>query len=180
MDFRLWNLECSFKIIKKRVTKIIINGEELKRKQIAKKSQKNEGKTNNLVKPLRDSFDLQKAFCPKDTSDLNIQAYQVENFALKLNRFARFVENERDYSKSNFEFYKTHRGQVEHQIIPNYGSTNFKELTERAKKNVELLLGKENCEVFTQTTSGRLITGLGGASVYETDITLHQSYGFPY
>ncbi|MGB1243374.1 MAG: hypothetical protein ACPG49_12675, partial [Chitinophagales bacterium] len=127
-----------------------------------------------------DSFDVKKAFCPKDTSDLNIQPYQVENFSLKLNRFARFVENDRDYSKSNFEFYKTHRGRIEHQIIPNYGDTNFKALTERAEKNVKILLGEENSEIFKQTTSGRLITGLGAASVYETNITLHQIYGFPY
>lgn len=152
--------------------------ERAERERIRKEEDKKQAEQNAPYR--KDSFDIKKAFCPEDTALLNIQSYQVENFALKLNRFARFEENEKDYSKSNFEFYKTHKRDVEYQIIPNYGSTNFKELTERAKKNVELLLGEENCEVFNRTTSGRLITGLGGASVYETDITLHHIYGFPY
>ncbi|MGB0931982.1 MAG: type III-B CRISPR module RAMP protein Cmr6, partial [Chitinophagales bacterium] len=196
---RFNNKECEYELDGGTVVKVFVEGKELpkdteaeKRKEERQKReaervereriQKEEAKKQAALNAQyrKDSFDVKKAFCPKDTSDLNIQSYQVENFALKLNRFARFVENERDYSKSNFEFYKTHRGQVEYQIIPNYGSTNFQELTERAKKNVELLLGEENCKVFNQTTSGRLITGLGGASVYETDITLHQIYGFPY
>ncbi len=194
---RFNNKECEYELEGGTVVSVFVDGDELpkdteaeKRKEENRKKQaekaereriqKEEAKRNAVLNAQyrSDSFDVKKAFCPKDTSDLNIQAYQVENFALKLNRFARFVEKD-DYSKSNFEFYKTNRGRVEHQIIANYGDTGFSALTERAEKNAKTLLG-ENCKVFKQTTSGRLITGLGGASVYETNITLHHIYGFPY
>jgi CRISPR-associated protein Cmr6 len=195
---RFNNKECEFEIEGVSVSKVFVDGVELpkdieaekrKEERIKKREEQEERerKEKEAAKKYAvlnaqfktDSFDIKKTFCPRDTSDLNIQPFQVENFALKLNSFARFEENERDYSKSKFEFYKTNRGNVEHQIIDNYGDTDFQALAKRAKNNAKILFG-DNYEVFEKSTSGRLITGLGGASVYETDITLHHIYGFPY
>jgi len=203
---RFNNKECEYESDGGIVVKVFVNGTELpkdteeaekkaarikerelqeEQERIRKENEKKYAKERAEYR--EDSFNITEEdvengvsqFCPKDTKDLNIEAFQVENFALKLNRFARFVQNSNDYSKSNFEFYKTHRGKVKHQIKTNYGDTNFTALTDRNEINAKILFG-DNCEVFTKSTSGRLITGLGGASVYETDITLHHIYGFPY
>ena len=92
-----------------------------------------------------------------------------------------FAENDRDYSKSKFEFFKSGRREPIHQTIPNYGAISFKQIADRSKQNAQTLLGGDKCcKVFPMSTNGRLITGLGGASVYETNITLHHIYGFPY
>jgi CRISPR-associated protein Cmr6 len=195
---RFNGVECEYELDGGTVVKVFVDGTELPKDTAAaerkavrikerelqeeqeRQAKENEKKFKSLNAPFKnDSFDIKKTFCPKDTAELDIQPFQVENFALKLNRFARFVENERDYSKSNFEFFKSGKKEPEHQIIDNYGDTDFKALTDRNKINAKILFG-DNCEVFTKSTSGRLITGLGGASVYETDITLHHIYGFPY
>jgi CRISPR-associated protein Cmr6 len=195
---RFNNKECEYEIENGQL-KVFVDGEELpkdtaalQKKEESKKRQAEEeerrvkaeaqAKKNAALSRQygNDSFDVKRAFCPKDTSDLNIHAYEVDNFSLKLNKFARFVENERDYSKSNIEFFKTHRGKVEHQIIVKYGDLDFHAITRRAKNTAIKLLGEKQSHVFSKTTAGRLITGLGGASVYETDITLHHIYGFPF
>jgi CRISPR-associated protein Cmr6 len=195
---RFNGVECEYELDGGTVVKVFVDGTELPKDTAAaerkavrikerelqeeqeRQAKENEKKFKSLNAPFKnDSFDIKKTFCPKDTAELDIQPFQVENFALKLNRFARFVENERDYSKSNFEFFKSGKKEPEHQIIDNYGDTGFKALTERNERNAKILFG-DNREVFTKSTSGRLITGLGGASVYETDITLHHIYGFPY
>jgi CRISPR-associated protein Cmr6 len=208
-DRSLNNVMCQFELLNGEsghVVKIIVNGQELlkntagterkatkikeqeEQEAIEREAKENEKKyakeraeyrTDSFTISLKDR-EKNKVYhlCPEDTKDLNIEAFQVENFALKLKKFARFVEKD-DYSKSNFEFFKTNRGNIEHQIVSNYGDTDFKALTDRNERNAKILFG-ENCKVFTKSTAGRLITGLGGASVYETDITLHHIYGFPY
>lgn len=195
---RFNNKECEYEMDGGRIIKVFVDGKELpkdteaeerKLERIAKRKAEEEAERIRKEEEKKhaaanrgfeiDSFDIKRAFAPKDTADLGIQKYQVENFALKLKKFARFVENEGEYSKSNFEFFKTNRGRKEHQIIANYGDTNFDDLTQRNLKSAKAFLG-DNCEEFTMSTNGRLITGLGGASVYETDITLHHIYGFPY
>lgn len=195
---RFNNKECEYEIENGKL-KVFVDGQELpkdteaiqKREESKKRQEaeeerrvKAEARAKKNAKLSRqygnDSFDINRAFCPKDTSDLNIQAYEVDNFSLKLNKFARFVENERDYSKSKFEFYKTDRGRVQHQIIAKYGDLDFQAITQRAKQTATALFGGNQYSVFSKSTSGRLITGLGGASVYETDITLHHIYGFPF
>lgn len=193
--------ECEYESNEKRqAVKVFVNGQELpkdteaekkKQERIArqqaeeeqKRLEAEEKKRNEalIAQSQNDSFEIEKAFCPKDTMDIGIQAYQVDNFALKLNKFARFEENEKDFSKSNFEFFKTGRRGTLYQIKPNYGDLDFKQLTKRNEENaVKLLGGSDYCKTFLMSTNGRLITGLGGASVYETDITLHHIYGFPY
>lgn len=195
---RFNNKECEYEMEEGRIVKVFVYGKELpkdteaeqrkleriaqreaeeKAERLRKEEEKKHAAKNKAFEI--DSFDITKAFAPKDTADLGIQKYQVENFSLKLKKFARFEENERDYSKSNFEFFKSGRRGPEHQIIANYGNTNFEGLTRRNVDSAKALLGK-NYEDFVMSTNGRLITGLGGASVYETDITLHHVYGFPY
>ena len=102
---------------KKQAINVFVNGKELpkdieadkkKQERIAKRKaaeeaeviRKEEARKNatERVKFRTDSFNISEEeaqngvtqFCPKDTKELKIAAYQVENFALKLNKFARF------------------------------------------------------------------------------------------
>lgn len=120
-----------------------------------------------------DSFELIKSQVPSDTRKALI--YDGESFSLKLNKFARWDEKDNKFKT----YFKGDKNNPKFQIIPNYGDTNFEDLTQRNLKSAKALLG-DNCKEFKMSTNGRLITGLGGASVYETDITLHHVYGFPY
>ncbi|MEM8527887.1 MAG: type III-B CRISPR module RAMP protein Cmr6 [Bacteroidota bacterium] len=114
-----------------------------------------------------DSFMLSKARVPIDTRQLYF--WEGDNFHLKLNRFARFEAEE-----SKFYFYKAQ----EKEIQANYGSTNFQSLLDRQQQNAHTLLGKVSG--IKLQPDWRFIVGLGGASVYETSMTLHHIYGFPY
>lgn len=195
---RFNNKKCEYEMEEGRIVKVFVDGKELPKdteaeqrklariaqreaEEEAERIRKEEEKKYTALNRAfeKDSFDVTKAFAPKDTADLGIQKYQAENFYLKLKKFARFEENDRDYSKSNFEFFKSGRREPEYQIIADYGNTNFEDLIRRNVDSTKALLGN-NCEIFTMSTNGRLITGLGSASVYETDITLHHVYGFPY
>ena len=204
---RFNNKECEYEMEGGRITKVLVNGKELpkdtaaeKRKleTIERKRKEEEASikaaedakkyAKERAKYKNDSFTISQQdarngvyqFSPRDTRELNIEAFQAENFSLKLKKFARFVENERDYSKSNFELFKTYKNKTVHQIIANFDKIDFTDLTVRSKKQARALLGDGQVKDFTMSTNGRLITGLGGASVYETDITLHHVYGFPY
>ena len=147
----------------------------------------------NVLKERRklpDSFDLQKAQVPSDVRALRIDKKQVDNFSLKLNRFARF-ENVK--SDEKFYFFNPKKREErdrqtnekrtllnEFEIHENYGHTNFQQITARAAVHAAALLGNDNLIHHTFTPNWRLIVGLGGESVYETSITLHHIYGFPY
>ncbi len=147
----------------------------------------------NVLKERRklpDLFDLQKAQVPNDVKALRIDKKQVDNFSLKLNRFARF-ENVKGDEK--FYFFNPKKREErdrqtnekrtllnEFEIHENYGHTNFQQITARAAVHAAALLGNDNLIHRTFTPNWRLIVGLGGESVYETSITLHHIYGFPY
>ncbi len=56
---------------------------------------------------------------------------------------------------------------------------DYKALQARQKEHAELVCEKI-CEPIEMTPDYRLIVGLGNPSVYETSMTLHHVYGFPY
>ncbi len=137
---------------------------------------------------LTDSFKLTKAQVPQDVRDLGFTNHSVENFYLKLNHFARFED-----VKGDLKFYffnakeREEKDKITHQkrilldkfeIHESYGSTDFTVIVARALKNAKYLV--EKVEIFIFEPQWRLIVGLGGASVYETSMTLHHIYGFPY
>jgi CRISPR-associated protein Cmr6 len=125
-----------------------------------------------------DSYDLNKACVPKDTRRYG-DATDIDNFALKFYQFAQFEVNDKDVSKSKFQFFKTDRGKIVYNIAPNFGNIDFKNLSERAFNHAKLLLN-EQVEMALFKPDWRLVIGLGSASVYETGMTLHHVYGFPY
>jgi len=182
---------------KNKVLKVFVDGDELPRdteveKEIeAKKKRKEERaerekqeeeekkKNAALIKALEnDIFKLEETFCPKDTKGVEIQKYQVENFALKLNKFAYYDDEDRKSPK--FLFFKSRHKKSPLEIQPNFAKINFQAIVDREKSNAVSFLGQDNVIDFTSKTAGRFVTGLGGASVYDTNITLHHIYGIPY
>ncbi|HED37354.1 MAG TPA: type III-B CRISPR module RAMP protein Cmr6 [Ignavibacteria bacterium] len=108
---------------------------------------------------------------PKDTNDL-IASSNIDNFNLKLNKAAFF-----DGDKFIF-FKKADNKQDGLDIQPDYTKIDINAITEHYKKTVRKL-GLELKSIIFKP-DWRLIVGLGNESVYETSMTLHHIYGFPY
>ncbi|MEM8524992.1 MAG: type III-B CRISPR module RAMP protein Cmr6 [Bacteroidota bacterium] len=53
-------------------------------------------------------------------------------------------------------------------------------ITKKQRANIESLFSKANTKTLLFKPDWRMTLGLGGASVFETDITLHHIYGVPY
>lgn len=108
----------------------------------------------------------------------------MDNFLLKLNRFARFEQsfNERKNEwDRKFSFIKGGG----YDIQPNFGqlfsNSDDSRLSNRILTSAQALFQGEGQLMYSQfNPEWRFVTGLGGHSVYETGITLHHIYGVPY
>ena len=132
---------------------------------------------NRGEEEMPDSVDINKTKLPKDTKDIGFK--DIDNFALKLNKVARF-----DDSDNKFKFYKTakKRGEEEYCIKENFGDLKFEDLKTKMstiKTSLESQ-GYKITEAISMKPDWRLIIGLGNESVYETSMTLHHIYGIPY
>lgn len=110
---------------------------------------------------------------------ITVKNFQVDNFNLKLNKFARYDENARE-GHNPFKFFKMDRRGKEYEIVAHFGAFDFEGLVKRQAQNIAALLPEEHYHIQNYSTSWRLITGLGGHNIYETSITLHHIYGIPY
>ena len=131
-------------------------------------------KQNKQVMPA-DSFNIHDSFLPTDTKSALRRMASIDNFALKLNKSARFIpENESDGKK--FKFFRG--GQDGFTPSPEFGNLEFEQIAQRHRHNIDALnLSVSSCE---GTIDWRLIVGLGNESVYDTSMTLHHVYGIPY
>jgi CRISPR-associated protein Cmr6 len=158
-EFSLTNelneIECTFELNEQnQVTKIIVNGEELKKRDKVKKIQKCKDKNY---------------FVPNDTcleiESKSLKIDEIENFHLRLNKFVKIDFNEeKDKYEFDFESVKKHLPKL--QQVEDYYKSIDKYLTD--KKSFDL------------TIENRLIIGLGSTSVFDTSMTLHHIYGIPY
>ena len=129
-----------------------------------------------------DSFKMKSARVPNDTKQIEIQGGQVDNFYLKLNKFARFEQNfneRRNEWDRKFIFIKGGKFQIQ----ANFGDLFSKksQLSDRILTSAKSLFPNKGQLVSAQfKPEWRFVTGLGGHSVYETGITLHHVYGVPY
>lgn len=96
-----------------------------------------------------------------------ISGQEVDNFYLKLNKLAHFDEKFILYRKNSIE------------IKPNFNERNIEEISANHRNKAFAYLGSNLIEKEFKP-DWRLIVGIGGASVYETGISLHYIYGFPY
>ncbi|HRK26238.1 MAG TPA: type III-B CRISPR module RAMP protein Cmr6 [Chitinophagales bacterium] len=125
-----------------------------------------------------DSFDKTKILHPILR---NLNGFtDIDNFSLKLYKATRCEWNTAR-GRHEFYFFRTYRGQIEYQIRPNYGSTDFTALAARQERCARSLTHPHgNYHTLRFQPDWRLIVGLGLESVYETAITLHHIYGIPY
>jgi len=182
-DTSLNNKECDVEREKGRIIKILINGEELYKQSGPSKI--NQGKfdkkypqnirnrdRNTPRADITDSLDIEKTRLPDDTRKALIGIKDIDNFALKLNKVARF-EGEK------FEFFKTDKGKVKYQIKANISREMIENISKRYYGSINKLNLKLSKELILKP-DWRLIVGLGNESVYETSMTLHHIYGIPY
>jgi len=150
------------------------------------------------VKPMEHRLEGKNLFAfnsrftklPKETRK-EIKLDKVENFSLKLNKAVHFF----DISSGKIKFdsdkvkpilfqnkaqdSKDKKKKFHFHIKEHYGleKAQFEKIAQNQKEAAESI-----CQIETQTfqPDWRLVVGLGGASVYETSMTLHHIYGFPY
>lgn len=145
-------------------------------------------KTPKTKKSYPDSLDFSKVKGPKELKSIN-KDLLIDNFALKLNKCARWDYKDNKEKEKHFTFFnsssikksKKNGGKIvvpTFQIKTNFGNFPFNEFLQKQKKQAELITPNPKC--WSQATDGRLVVGLGGTSVYETSMTLHHIYGIPY
>jgi CRISPR-associated protein Cmr6 len=143
-----------------------------------RRPQQNDGATiNNPGSKFRDSLIMANTFLPRDVRQRGLA--DIDNFALKLQKAARYEQGKDSYK---FVFYKNdNRERVFLEIKANYGhlKDNFEALCNRQAQQAERLFPGKNRKI-TLSPQWRLILGIGGESVYETNMTLHHLYGMPY
>jgi CRISPR-associated protein Cmr6 len=133
--------------------------------------------TRGNSNPISDSLDISTTFLCKDVQDLalDIKRLDIDNFALKLNKGARY-----DHKMERFQFFKRERKGENYAIKPFCGDFNFKELAERQKKSSLASFDADGLSTIEMDLNWRMALGLGNENVYETAITLHHTYGIPY
>jgi len=107
-------------------------------------------------------------FLPKDTSALlfGSSGVTIENVGLKIDKYIRNFGDAKKTMKANCE--------------QEYNTTEMKLLSNLTTSRRDLLRSYKYTHCVTGTLGSRMVLGLGGGSVYETSITLHRIYGFPY
>jgi len=135
---------------------------------------------------MPDSYNIEKTRLPKDTRD-TLGSHTPENFSLKLNKAARFDKLDNENKPDNkFYFFKNKKGKPKQHIpdekyeISSNFNFDFNLFKKKQEAQADSLFGAKNYKVIELKPDWRLIVGLGNESVYETSITLHHIYGFPY
>lgn len=99
------------------------------------------------------------------------------NLSIKKSRLVDFEKlNEQPIKKLSDRF-DPQRGDL---VGFKFDNLFLEELDKRNSKNIRSLFPVENIVEFTITPDWRLVVGLGQASVYETNISIHHTYGVPF
>jgi len=105
----------------------------------------------------------------------------AENFYIHLQKRIRFrLRSEKDKkgreTAKQFEIYKINHGEDNWSGV--LSKCNYTAINTRHLANANKI--SNGLRIAPLTPEHRMIVGLGGGSVYETSITLHHTYGFPY
>jgi len=142
-----------------------------------------ETKNNTDTNMSADSLKIKNTYLPFDTIEAMEDVQSIDNFALKLNKAARFVpKDEEDGNKFKFFYKDKKKHEKNFEIRSAYGLTNeeFAGLAVRHRKSVNQLNLLISEPPLYSKIDWRVIVGLGNESVYDTSITLHHVYGIPY
>ena len=144
------------------------------------KENQEQARKNQTKKREQKEYNLLDTYLPKDTRELLTVAmnngYEIENYALKLQKTANFPED----GKVAVIYRKDRRkGTLAYKA--NFEDFPFESLNQRQYRNISGQYEHERqLKSFELSTATRLIIGIGGASVYEVGLTLHHVYGIPY
>jgi CRISPR-associated protein Cmr6 len=174
--------ECDFGFEKGMVTNILVNSVQIYPLTPLKTTANvvnpsTSGQNTRLSNLKPDSFKIQETRLPKDVRA--IQMTDIDNFNLKFNKVPRYIADKEKFYFFKNDFRKFQDGRTYGDtflIQPNYGHLDFKQIVKRFEGQMAHL---EHTRI-EMSPDWRLITGIGGASVYETGMTLHHLYGFPY
>jgi CRISPR-associated protein Cmr6 len=146
---------------------------------------------------LADSFRIGGCVGPVYDKELieamNHRDFRIDNFNLKLNKFARHETDDKGYVANKKETYKFRFHQISRskdrnqqedltfEIRENYGFSpkDFEAISRRHIRNAKVFCNHIDSSIVV-SPDWRLVIGLGGASIYETSMTLHHIYGIPY
>ncbi|MCL2410416.1 MAG: type III-B CRISPR module RAMP protein Cmr6 [Treponema sp.] len=106
-------------------------------------------------------------YLPKDTSVLisSAKINNIENVALKTQKYIRRYADAKNFKVDAEE---------------KYSPAEIDVLSYLVKSQYDILERYSYNHCVTAELGSRMVVGLGGASVFETGITLHHVYGFPY
>ena len=192
-NFRLYH-EKTCKYLWTNTNKVVfVNGKEIYKKDIENFIEEVKKPNNQYKKPLKfenyeedeplvsvtglkrskltDIFNSSNTKVPLDTKRLNLSSHIVDNFNLKLNKFA-------NYENDKFQFINGNRC-----IQASFGNLFDKErpyFIRRLESVKSLFKAKNHLLELKFRPQWRLVSGLGGHSVYETSINLHHIYGVPF
>jgi CRISPR-associated protein Cmr6 len=125
-------------------------------------------KNQNQGYKIKDSFDITKTKIPKDTREALKDFKEIDNFHLKLNKYAKFNYN---------DGYKLQNQNINKDFFDNDWKDFYKSKIDKYYKDIrELNLKFLEIELKTDY---RLVIG-SEQSIYETSIRLHHIYGIPY
>lgn len=176
--------KCKITIEGGQIVKVVLNStgkEPVSKTQTNSSVSQNKSTSPNFSRPAisqntnfsnQNSSSNLKTYLPKDTI---VQQNQVDNFSLKLNKYA--VSEKAGTDKEKFIFYKK---EINFSLNSNFSSIDIKKIQERSLSGAKTYLGEQNTKTMTLKTDWRMALGLGNESVYETSITLHHIYGIPY
>lgn len=128
-------------------------------------------------KQTQDMFSIDQTRLPRDTREI-LNDLEPDNFALKLNRRILFLEEKGKQKPVLYKKIEKKGTCSAYSVSFNFDRKRVKEISDRqlfAIQNSGL-----ECRVMEFSIDWRLVVGLGNESVYETSMTLHHVYGFPY
>jgi CRISPR-associated protein Cmr6 len=177
-SFDVNTYNCIVELQAGKIINIIVNNstvpkkdDELRKKEEQKMKQKNENKQPDI----NDSLLKKACKIPCDIPEISVDVLQSSNFALKYYKFSRFDE------ANKAKFYEG--PQSGNFLIKTYDyglNAKISTIAAKHKTLAENLFDKDLSIVKNFKPNWRVIVGLGTDSVYETGITLHHIYGFPY
>jgi len=144
-----------------------------------------------------DLWKIENTQLPKDTRKLIVNQGDIDNFYLLLNKAAQLLEKKdtRDLKaaqlpekegKEGFRLFVHEkprggkRGEKLRVEPKEYGGIDFQALVNRLDDSRRSAEEYKVVEIGILRPEWRMVVGLGGESVYETSMTLHHIYGFPY
>ncbi|MDW8345842.1 MAG: type III-B CRISPR module RAMP protein Cmr6 [Bacteroidia bacterium] len=170
----------------------------------------NDKKCTNLNPKVGDEFEVEikpSTYAKKPSWEIiSIKAIQrklmLQNFAVNLHKVRLFQEQENNDNQTKktkpkevksknektgkFQLRKLKDLYPEFKLQNIFGNTNdtqvqkyYQDICNR-DKDLAMALTGNRLKVQTFQPQVHLVVGLGGASVHETDLTLHHIYGFPY